>query len=179
MTQNNLNSQPLAFDDRQTQTIDRCLLRLADQTASPLVMVADTSGRLVHCRGRLSTAQSTGLAALAAGGFAAGLEIANFLGLHDGFQQQLLEGAIANLYILAVGPELLLIVAFTRQTMLGMVRLFTKQTRQELLELVEAAKVARDAAAAENNSQLEEGFSDEVEKHLDSFFIDENQAGEG
>lgn len=163
-----LHKRPLTFDAEQKHRIDRCLLRLADNTGSPLVMVADVSGRLVLYRGRLPSGQSTGLAALAAGSFAANVEIGNFLGLKNSFRQQLLEGDLANLYILAVGAELLLIVAFTRQTMLGMVRLFTQQAQQELLVITQAAMAMRDVAQEEKRP--EDGFGQEVAKQLDELF---------
>lgn len=169
MKQNKLHNKPLVFDSNQTQQIDRCLLRLADQIGSPLVMVADISGQLVLYRGRLSASQGTGLAALGAGSFAAGLEIGNFLGLKSSFQHQLLEGRLANLYILAVGPELLLIVAFTDKTTLGMVRMFARQAQNELLALAQVASIERENMV-ESTEQLDEGFNDELRNQLDELF---------
>ncbi len=174
MTQTRLHDRPLTFDTEQQQQIDRCLLHLSDQTGSPLVMVADVSGRLVLYRGRLSTNQSTGLAALAAGGFAATQEIGHFLGLRNSFQHQLLEGDQANLYILTVGPELLLIVAFTRKTMLGMVRLFSQQAQQELLALANEAAVEREKAALIVQPDVAEGFSEELTQQLDELFSNDD-----
>lgn len=174
MTKTKLHDRPLTFDAEQQRQMDHCLLRLADQTGSPLVMVADVSGRMVLYRGRLSTMQSTGLAALAAGGFAAGQEIGHFLGLHDSFQQQLLEGEQANLYILAIGPELLLIIAFTRKAMLGMVRLFSQQAQQELLALAEEAAVEREKAALAVQPNVEDGFGEALNQQLDELFSNDN-----
>ena len=166
------HEQPLLFTEDQLQEMDSILLRLADQIGSPLVMVSDISGRLVLYRGRLSSSQSTGLSALATGGFAAGLEIGNFLGLqaNQGFQQQLLEGKAANLYILAVGSELLLMVAFTQKTSLGMVRLFSEETRKRLLRLAETAVIARKKTSAKPDVPLAEGFTDELKGQLDELF---------
>jgi predicted regulator of Ras-like GTPase activity (Roadblock/LC7/MglB family) len=171
MTQAKLHDRPLIFDQQQTHEIDRCLLRLADHIAAPLVMLADISGRLIIYRGRLSAMQSTGLAALAAGSFAAGDEIGNFLGLRNNFQSQLLEGNLANLYSLKVGPELLLIIAFTGKTTLGMVRIFAQQARQELLVWAEAATKMREEAAAE--IAVEDGFDEAVKKQLDELFTED------
>lgn len=173
MEEGKLHDRPLHFDATQRQQIDRCLLHLADQIGSPLVMLADVSGRLVLYRGRLSSSQSTGLAALAAGGFAAAREIGHFLGLKNSFQHQLLEGDLANLYILAIGPELLLIVAFTKQTMLGMVRLFSQQAQHELLDVARDAAVEREKATNEADSrQVEPEFSLELNRQLDELFTD-------
>lgn len=165
-----LDAQPLIFNAEQRQQIDRCLLRLADQAASPLVMLADISGQLVLYRGRLPAAQSAGLAALAAASFAANVEIGNFLGLPNNFKQQLLEGEVANLYTMTVGVELLLIIAFTQQTMLGLVRLLAQQARQELLLLARAADVARREAQNQIRPPVDAGFGQEVQTQLDDLF---------
>lgn len=172
MSQEKLHNQPLIFDSSQKQQIDRYLLRLADQIGSPLVMLADVSGQLILYRGRLSIAQSTGLAALGAGCFAAGSEIGSFLGLKSGFQHQLLEGKLASLYILAIGPELLLIVAFTDKTTLGMVRMFAQQTQYELLKLVKAAVIER-AKRGDNDQKLDADFNDALKNQLDELFANE------
>lgn len=165
-----LHDQPLQFDAEQTRQIDRCLLHLADHAASPLVMLADISGRLVLYRGRVTTAQCTGLAALAAGSFAAAREIGTFLGLRESFQQQLLEGRLANLYLLTVGTELLLVVAFTQQAMLGMVRLYAQDAQRELLALAQAAIIAREQGVYDVKHEVEAGFGDAVRKQLDEMF---------
>ena len=173
MTKAKLHNLPLSFTKEQLQKIDRTLLRLADHIAAPLVMVSDISGQLFLYRGRLSASQSTGLSALAAGGFIAGREVGNFLGLREqnSFHRQLLEGRLANLYIVEVGLEILLITVFTEKTSLGMVRLFTEQARETLLELVEEANIARqkEAAEAENNRPGDE-FKDETKRQLDELF---------
>ena len=168
----NLHNKPLVFEQRHLVLIDRCLMRLADHIAAPLVMLADISGRLIIYRGRLSATQSTGLAALAAGGFAAGEEIGNFLGLRsDSFQSQLLEGSLANLYIMKVGPELILIIAYTNKTTLGMVRVFAQQSRQELLIWAEAAAKLREETVFE--TEVEDGFDEELRQQLDELFTED------
>lgn len=170
MSSQTLHARPLFFDAEQTRRIDRRLLHLADRTASPLVMLADISGRLILYRGRVTAAQCTGLAALAAGSFAAAREIGTFLGLRDSFQQQLIEGKLANLYLVAVGAELLLVVAFSQQSMLGMVRIYTQQTHRELQEIIQAAIIAREQGLHDDKQEIEEGFSEELSKQLDELF---------
>lgn len=170
--QSKLHNRPLFFDKKLTILIDRCLMRLADHIGSPLVMLADISGRLIVYRGRLSSTQSTGLAALAAGGFAAGEEIGNFLGLEkDNFGSQLLEGNLANLYTMKVGAELLLIIAFTKATTLGMVRVFGNRTRQEILIWADQAAKQREEAVDEID--VEDGFDEAVRQQLDDLFTKE------
>ena len=171
MSSQRLHDHPLVFDETLIVQVNQSLLCLADNIASPLVLLADVSGRLVHYRGRLTEARSTGLAALAAGSFAATMEIGAFLGLPSRFQQQLLEGDRANLFIIAVGTELLLVTAYTNKTTLGLVRLFAQQTQIELLQLAESAAKAREEAL--NQSQeLAQGFGAALSQQLDEFFSD-------
>lgn len=171
MTNTKLHNHPLIFDKDQTQQIDQYLLRLADRTSAPLIMLADISGRLILYRGRLPSEKSVGLAALAAGSFAAALEIGSFLGLNDNFKHQLLEGSLANLYIIEVGSELLLIIAYTRNTTFGMVRLFAKEAQKKLLIVAEAAAKAREETIQEVS--LEQGFDEELSEQLDELFAND------
>ena len=177
MNPTHLHEVPLTFTASQRQQMDQVLMRLADRIAAPLVMVADVSGRLVIYRGRLSSAQSTALAALAAGSFGAGVEMGHFLGLRNAnaFRQQLHEGAAANLYTLAVGQELLLIIAFTGQTTLGLVRVYAQKAQKELLLLAAEASQVREQmieiGTAERQSAGEDGtFGDQVNQQLDDLF---------
>jgi predicted regulator of Ras-like GTPase activity (Roadblock/LC7/MglB family) len=169
-----LHNSPLVFDSEQMQEINRILLWLADQIGAPLVMVTDVSGRLLLYRGRLSSSQSSGLAALAAGSFAAGVEIGNFLGLQEdnGFNHQLLEGRLANLYTLTIGNDLLLVIAFTEKATLGMVRLFSQQAQANLLELANAAHITREQNKAFGIRKPAEGFNEELTNQLDELFAE-------
>ena len=168
-----LPDQLLNFTPEQKAQIDQCLLYLAKRIKSPLVMISDVSGQLLVYQGKLSTNHSAGLSALAAGGFAAGAEIGNYLGLHDQnqFNQQLLEGKAINLYTMRVGNELLLITAFTRQTNLGLVRIFTERAQQELCAIAQAASTnPRVSNLAE--SQLDDAVSTAIEQQMDDLFAD-------
>lgn len=177
MNATNLHEIPLMFTAEQRQQMDHSLMNLADRIAAPLVMVSDVSGRLVLYRGRLPAAQSTALAALAAGSFGAGVEMGHFLGLRNAyaFRQQLHEGAAANLYTVAVGQELLLIITFTGQTTLGLVRVYAEKAQKELLVLAAVANEAREKAVKEgklkiDNSGSDGTFGDQVNKQLDDLF---------
>ncbi|MCA9985432.1 MAG: roadblock/LC7 domain-containing protein [Anaerolineales bacterium] len=172
MTTKTPHQYPLTFSEQQNKQIEQIILAMATRIGSPLVMITDISGRLILYHGRLSLAQGTGLGALSAGGFAAGVEIGNFLGLRRGkrFNQLLLEGDAANLYITRVGDELLLITAFTQQTTLGMVRIFVDQSRKELMVLVEEAIKARELAEHDSSLAVGDGFSADVGRQLDELF---------
>lgn len=168
-----VHNQPLLFTKEQQQEMDHSLTHLADRTAAPLVLVTDVSGQLVMYRGRLSASQSTALAALAAGSFGAGGSMGNFLGLRgeNAFKQQLHEGAAANLYTIAIGDDLLLVVAFTKHTTLGLVRVYSQATRDDILKLVAVAKEAREKATQEGDG-VDGEFGSAVTHQLDELFPD-------
>lgn len=166
-----LHNQPLSFSQEQEELIDKCLQSLATNTISPLVMVADVSGQLIRYRGRLSSKRSMGLAALAAGSFAAAAEVGRFLGMPQPFDSQLLEGQLANLYITSLQEELVLIVAFTERTTLGLVRLYIQQAQEELKVLIETAVAERTAAQADGKMRLhDDQFEGSLLKQLDELF---------
>lgn len=173
MTQPVLPDQLLNFTPEQKALIDQALLFLAEKIQSPLVMVSDVSGQLLMYRGKLSREHSAGLSALAAGGFAAGMEIGNFLGLRDEnkFHQHLLEGKTINLYTMRVGDELLLITAFTRRTNLGLVRIFTERARQELLTVAQAASLNPRLRTPEE-THLDDVISTGITQQVDDLFAD-------
>ncbi|MCA9985429.1 MAG: hypothetical protein KDE09_03415 [Anaerolineales bacterium] len=160
---------PLTFTAAQNELADRCLAELSNRIGSPLVMITDISGRLMLYHGRLSLTQGDGLGALSAGGFAAGAEIGNFLGLRatHGFKRLLLEGKAANLYITLIDEELLLITAFTHQVTLGMVRLYAEQAHQELGRLIQEARHNREHAGSAAMPDTGDDFADEVFRQLD------------
>lgn len=162
-----LNGQPLIFTNKQREKIDRSLTQLAEQASSPLVMLADISGQLITYQGRLSAAKSHGLAALAAASFAANLEMGSFLGLSPNFRQQLLESKKANLYTITVGQELLLIIVFTQQTLLGLVRLLAQQTQEDLLLLIRQAEQLRQEMQTRPQQKIDTGFGPAVQVQLD------------
>ena len=173
MSQTALPDQLLNFTPEQKEQIDQSLLRLAKKLKAPLVMIADISGQLLMYQGKLSADHSAGLSALAAGGFAAGMEIGNYLGLRDQnqFRQQLLEGKAVNLYTVRVGTELLLITAFTRQTNLGLVRIFAERAQQEILTIAQAAS-SNPRISSSEDTHLDEAMGSSINQQMDDLFAE-------
>ena len=161
-----LHKRPLLFNKKQIKQIDKILQQLVANLAAPLIMLTDISGQVITYQGHLSEDQSDGLAALAAGSFAAASEIGNFLGLNKGFQHQLLEGKLASIYVLAVGTELLLIIAFTDKTTLGLVRIYTEPAKKKLMKLVVMAAKNRTQNQGKSSS-LTDKLKADIENRLD------------
>jgi hypothetical protein len=70
-----------------------------------------------------------------------------------------------------IGEELLLIIAFTNSTTLGMVRVFGHRTREEILVWVDRAAKEREVAADEET--VEDGFDEALKKQLDELFTED------
>lgn len=170
MSSQSLSATPLSFDVEQKRAISRHLRTLARHIDAQLVMLADISGRLIQCQGRLSEEKCTGLASLAAAIYGASNEISDFLGLDHTYGQQLHEGEHTSLYIVAVGDELLLVIAFTHRTKLGMVRLFTQRAQQQLLPIASAAAAARNEATPATGAGLGADFGDSIDAQFDELF---------
>lgn len=164
-----LSAAPLSFDSAQKREISQTLRELGRHIDAPLVMLVDIGGHLVQCQGRYSEEKCTGLASLAAAIYGASNEISEFLGLDDEYRQQLHEGKRDSLYIVAVGDELLLVIAFTHRTKLGMVRLFAQRAQTNLLTIA-ADAAARDQSAPAPDARLSGNFGDSVETQFDELF---------
>ena len=140
-----LAKYPLAFTADQTRLLKVYLERLAKRTSSTQVMLADVSGRLVLSFGTLAARQSVELAAIAAGSFAAGIEIYNFLGVSKGqqFDQLLYEGDPINILTTQIDGELLLVIVFFESAKIGSAQIYADQVCAEISKLVEVAIASR------------------------------------
>ena len=139
-----MNPEPSknAFDavlsKEQFDRIFSCLADLAAKLRLMAVLLVDTSGRILAQRmgeGWKNT-RLEGLAALSAGSFSASNEIARLLGEQGKFRMVLHEGQQRNIFMCSVGSRYFLAVVFESGTALGMIRLFTKKTVEELVPIM-------------------------------------------
>lgn len=124
-----------------TQQLDKVkqhLSRLYEKTGASCVLLIDISGQLISCKGSAEGVDLTGLAALAASDMAAATEMARLFGERDQFKFLFHEGENYNILISTVGESFLLAVVFKTSVRIGLVRLFTKETVTELLEVAES-----------------------------------------
>ena len=145
----NANRHPLdaVLSKEQFDRLLSCLADLAAKLRLMAVLLVDGSGRILAQKmgeGWKET-RLEGLAALTAGSYSASNEMARLLGEGGRFKMVLHEGQKRNLFVCSVSPDFFLAVVFESGTALGMIRLFTKRTVEQLIPVLsETGQPAQD-----------------------------------
>ena len=131
MTQMEFPSEGMMPD--QFAAIEECLSGLAEKLNVLAVLLIDGMGRVLAEKTIQASAvpNPETLGALATGSFAASREMARIIGETD-FQMVLLEGKDRSCYITSVTGDAFLVVVFSTKTALGMVRLFTRRSVEQI-----------------------------------------------
>lgn len=142
-----------------------CLTQLFEKLRLNAVLLVDHSGRIMAQKTAESRTDPNALATLAAGSYAAMRELAGRIGEKTNFKMVLHEGEVHNIFISAVGREHFLMVISGKNIALGMVRLFTKRTIEELEPLLKerSPENSMDALFDDNFQSL---LSDELDRSL-------------
>lgn len=113
------------------------LLKSLNREVRTESLMVTLGAQLVAFAGLLNREQTAKLAGLVAGSTEAAARAAAFLGEPTGrFEQSLHEGSEYRLYSLSLGDGLVLSLALSSDTPLGALRYHTRQTAEELLELL-------------------------------------------
>jgi predicted regulator of Ras-like GTPase activity (Roadblock/LC7/MglB family) len=155
---------------RQLDKVEQHLSRLYDKTGATCALLIDISGQLISFKGTAEGVDLAGLAALAASDMAAVTEMARLVGERERFKLLFHEGENYNVLISTVGRSFLLVVIFKTSVRIGLVRLFTKETVADLLEVAGRLEAARGRIAqivdadftTSLASELERAFSDKA-----------------
>jgi predicted regulator of Ras-like GTPase activity (Roadblock/LC7/MglB family) len=122
---------------QQLIEVEQHLRRLYDKTGASCALLIDISGQLISYRGTTEGLDLASLAALAASDMAAVTEMAKLVSEGDQFKLLFHEGENHNVLISSVGERFLLVVIFKASVRIGLVRLLTRETATELLEVAE------------------------------------------
>jgi len=134
---NDLNEHKVStgtlLSKEQFDRIFACLSDLAVKLRVSAVFLTDGTGNVVAQRSSARfVGDATVLSTLAAGSFAATNEIARMLGETEPFRMVLHEGKNHNVFVCTVCLDYFLVVVFDSGTALGMIRLFTKRTVEQM-----------------------------------------------
>jgi predicted regulator of Ras-like GTPase activity (Roadblock/LC7/MglB family) len=162
-------SKIIHFDATQYEGVKKYLGELYSKTRAKVVLFADMAGQIIAERGDTAEMNTTVLAALAAGDFAATAEIAKLVGEGDRFKLHLHEGETKNVYLTNVGDQFFLIIIFEANVALGMVRVYTKKAVESLVSVVEEA--AKNEGFSEEDL-IDEDFGNLLAQELDGAFRD-------
>jgi predicted regulator of Ras-like GTPase activity (Roadblock/LC7/MglB family) len=137
---------PLAVQAKDMERIRHVLSDLLSRSESDECFLSDSGGYLVAQEGA-PRAEAAMLSALAAGVFLASRELARMLGEKE-FNTVFHQGENKNIFIRAVTAELLLVIIFSSNGNLGLVKLYSAPAVADLQELFAAIQIRHDVEPA-------------------------------
>ncbi len=104
------------------------------ETEAKCVLVIDKGGHLIAVRGVTDSMDTASLSALAAGAFASTREIARLIGEPE-FSVLFHQGRREHIHVSLVDSKTLLMAIFDDHTTIGIIRLYAKDTEEEIARL--------------------------------------------
>jgi predicted regulator of Ras-like GTPase activity (Roadblock/LC7/MglB family) len=151
--------------EEELEQIDRVLSKLVKEAEAKCALLVDKDGHLITRQGFTHSLDTTALAALLAGSFASTKEIARLVGEPE-FSVLFHQGRRDHIHISIVGDRTILVVIFDDRTTIGMVRLYAKETGEQLDKVFETAAEQH----ATRQGALGDDFAASAESRLDDIF---------
>jgi len=123
-------------DLRKVEEVLRALL--IDSQAKCALVISRRDGSLIWQQGETAALDTTSLAALAAGGFAATKEIARLIGEPE-FSVLFHQGGHEHIHVSLAGEEALLMVLFDDRTTVGLVRVLARDASARMAQVFSAS----------------------------------------
>jgi predicted regulator of Ras-like GTPase activity (Roadblock/LC7/MglB family) len=158
----------LVISDRELAIISAVLVKLMNDTNATSTMLLDRSGQVIAVQGVGMRRNATTLGALLAGVFSSSREVAKLLDEKD-FRNIFQQGVQENIYTSMVEEQWLLVIIFDKLTHIGLVKVLSKKTSDELGRILE--RVRGDTTRAKS-SVLTLQFRSSVEDTIDLLFRD-------
>ena len=158
----------LIISDHELETITDALKRLMSDTSATSVMLLDKSGQVISSLGMSTKRNATSLGALLAGAFSSSRHIAELLGEKD-FRTIFQQGVHENIYTTMVEEQWLLVIVFDKLTHIGLVKVLSKKTSEELGRTLDRV---RTDTSNQKSSVLNIQFRSSVEDTIDLLFRD-------
>ncbi len=143
----------------QFEGITTVLKGFYQKTKCGVVMLSDESGLALAQSGRLDSNKMALLSTLAAGNYAATVQMAALVDEESGFEKQYHEGTTYSIYLTGVTENFFLVVVFSqKRTSFGMIRVMTEKLVEELQSVL-----AREADENEESVELGPAVSEQLE----------------
>lgn len=157
----------ISLSEKQYHETSASLAKLAQKCQVHAVFLIDSGGRIM-AKTIVKEDQWNihVLGALTASHFAASTELARQLGENEPFQMVLYEGKDYSVFMTSISHNANLVVLFSKETAVGMVRLFTKKTAEEL----ETTLQSSDGYDSGIDSVLDDEFQNMLNNALDEKF---------
>lgn len=153
------NSKNQILTHEQYEKITVCLSSLAKKLGVNAILLVNSAGQIVTQRiSKAWQGDSSLLSTLTANSYAASKEMARLLGEVSNFQTVLHEGHHQNVMVSKVNADFFLVIIFHTGAAIGMVRLFTKKTIEQLLPILPQQK--------EGSIQIRQIFDDKFQSLL-------------
>jgi predicted regulator of Ras-like GTPase activity (Roadblock/LC7/MglB family) len=128
--------------ERLNATLDVFL----NETDAQCVLIIDKGGHLIAVRGLTDSMDTASLSALAAGAFASTREIARLIGEPE-FSVLFHQGRREHIHVSLIDGDTLLMAIFNDRTTIGIIRLYAKDTEEEIARLFADVKRQRQRGA--------------------------------
>jgi predicted regulator of Ras-like GTPase activity (Roadblock/LC7/MglB family) len=158
------NPQMVLYED-EFNRIQTVVTNLVKAAMAKVVFVVDKNGQLIAASGEVDNLDTTSLASLTAGNIAATGGMAKLLRENE-FATQYHEGENQHIYIQLVGNRVILVVIYGANSSLGLVRLRSRKTTEELNDIFES--LSRKAEEPGNGSP----FAEITDEDIDNLFND-------
>ncbi len=158
----------LIISDTELVFISNALVKLMNDTSASSVMLIDKSGQVISTQGSTTRRNATSLGALLAGAFSSSRHVAEMLGEKD-FRTIFQQGVHENIFTTMVEDQWLLVIVFDKLTHIGLVKVLSKKTSDELARTLERVRADTHRQKA---SVLNIQFRSSVEDTIDLLFRD-------
>ncbi len=158
----------LIIYEEEIGQIEALISKMLKGAEAKCALLVDKDGHLITRQGFTASLDTTALAALLAGSFASTKEIARLVGEPE-FSVLFHQGKKDHIHMSLVGERSILVVIFDDRTTIGMVRLYAKETADELGKIFENIKTAD---REESKSKVSEEFASGASDALDDIFQD-------
>jgi len=125
-----------------TQDINDLLSKLVERSKAITALLISREGVCISKAGNIETLNSTALAALVAGMFAATREVANIVG-EEQFSILLQQGEKRHIHISLIGQRNMMIVVFEDYRRIGLIRHEARSISHDLVRILEQRKLSR------------------------------------
>lgn len=129
-----MSDDSLIIYEEEIERIDSLLTKLLKGAEAKCALLVDKDGHLITRQGFTHSLDTTALAALLAGSFASTKEIARLVGETE-FSVLFHQGKKDHIHMSIVGERSILAVIFDDRTTIGMVRLYAKESADELAKI--------------------------------------------
>ena len=125
----------LVSSQRSRRDVEYYLTELLEKTRSTCVVLIDKNGLFLHGVGKLEIVDTTALAALVAGSYAATLELVRLLG-EDRISILFQQGDKWSIQVSLVGEDAMMVIIFKEEASIGLVRLHANKVTRHIIPLL-------------------------------------------